>query len=58
MKSTLNCKKIAILADETTDVEQKDVLNILFLELDYFKGCKPLLAETFFLEVSKVKFID
>jgi hypothetical protein len=54
MKSTLNCKKIAILADETTDVEQRDVLNILFLELDCFKGCKPLLAETFFLEVSKI----
>jgi hypothetical protein len=53
MKSTLNCKKIAILADETTDVDQKDVLNILFLELDCFMGCKPLLAETFFYRLAR-----
>ncbi len=51
LKEAFNGKKIAIIADETTDVEQRDVLNILFLELDCFKECKPLLAETFFLEV-------
>ena len=56
MKAALNDKKIAIIADETTDVEQRDVLNILFLELDCFKGCKPLLAETFFLEVLFIYF--
>ena len=47
MKDGLSGKKIVIFQDESTDIEQRDVLNILFLELDC-KGCKPLLAETFF----------
>jgi hypothetical protein len=50
MKDGLSGKKIVIFQDESTDIEQRDVLNILFLEFDC-KGCKPLLAETFFLEV-------
>ena len=54
LKDAFNGKKIAIIADETTDVEQREFLNILFLELDCFKGCKPLLTETFFLAVKNL----
>jgi hypothetical protein len=52
LKISVIGKKIAIFADETTDTEQRYVLNILILELDFIKECKPLLAETFFLEVN------
>ena len=53
LRSTLQKKKVAIFADETTDSEQRDVLNILVLELDAFKHCKPLLCETYFLNVNQ-----
>ena len=52
MKSSLEKKKVVIFADETTDTEQRYVLNVLIMELDAFKSCKPLLAETYFLDVS------
>ena len=45
LKDSLKGKKIAVFADETTDCEQRYVLNILILELDFFKGHKPLSVE-------------
>jgi hypothetical protein len=52
LKLSVIGKKIAIFADDSTDTEQRYVLNILILELDFIIECKPLLAETIFLEVN------
>lgn len=49
IKKQLSNKKVAILADESTDDHQRLVLQILLVELDAFKACKPYLAETNFL---------
>ena len=38
LKNSLKGKKIAIFADETTDCEQRFVLNVLILELDFAKA--------------------
>ncbi len=48
LRSTLQKKKVALFADETTDSKQRDRLNVLVLELDAFKDCKPLLCENYF----------
>jgi hypothetical protein len=57
LKNSMKGKKIAIFADETTDCEQRYVLNVLILDLDFTKASKPLLAETFFLEVKYHKTV-
>jgi hypothetical protein len=57
LKNSIKGKKVAIFADETTDCEQRYVLNVLILELDFTKACKPLLAETYFLEVNYLNII-
>ena len=57
LKNSMKGKKIAIFADETTDCEQRYVLNVLILDLDFTKASKPLLTETFFLEVKYHKTV-
>ena len=49
IKQQLSNKKVAILADESTDDQQRYFLQILFVELNAYNACRPYLAETCFL---------
>ena len=48
LKESFKQKKIAIFADETTDSQQRYVLNVLILELDYFKRLQTITRRNVF----------
>ena len=57
IKNRLAGKKVAVLADESSDTQHRYFFQILLLELNVFTECKPFLAETVFLDEANHKAV-